>query len=104
MQETIFDGDCKYLLNFLNYDFYEIQQMYGVPPGGRWQYVQSGSLVDEKEIEKDLKLKELGIVFTDAEIRKKYNIEAANDDLGTAKPKQGDTANPDAAPDTVDIA
>jgi hypothetical protein len=85
-QESIFDGDAKYLLNFLNYDFYEVQEYWGVPSGGRWRHIQDGSLKDEKEIDIDLKLKELGVNFTDAELRKKYGIESTGDDLGTAQP------------------
>src|SRR5574343_1437978 len=74
MQQTIFDNDSEYLLRFLNYEFYEVQSMFGIPEGGRWQFVQSGSLKDKTEIEKDILLKQLGIIFTDEELRKKYGI------------------------------
>ncbi len=42
--------------------------------GGRWKFVENSTTKQSDEIERDLKLKELGIVFTDAELRQKYDI------------------------------
>lgn len=91
MQQTIFDNDSEYLLRFLNYEFYEVQSMFGIPEGGRWQFVQSGSLKDKTEIEKDILLKQLGIIFTDEELRKKYGIEPAAADVADGNAPANDS-------------
>lgn len=71
--ETLLDADGAMLLNVLNYDFYEIGvKMYGLPEGGRWSYIENAGTKQLEQIEMDLKLKELGLLFTDEEIRAKY--------------------------------
>ena len=74
-QEDIFDADGKYVLDVLNYEFYEVlNQLFGLPEGGRWSFVESNTLKQVEEIERDIKLKELGVMFTDAELRQKYQL------------------------------
>ena len=73
VQDTIFDSDGKFILTLLNYDLAHIMASYGVS-GGRWKFVENSTTKQSDEIERDLKLKELGIVFTDAELRLKYDI------------------------------
>lgn len=71
--ETLLDADSSMLLNVLNYDFYEIGvKMYGLPEGGRWSYIENAGTKQLEQIEMDLKLKELGLLFTNEEIRAKY--------------------------------
>ena len=74
-QEDIFDADGKYILDMLNWEFYEIfTNMFGLPTGGRWKFSESTTQKQVEEIEKDLKLKELGVMFTDQELRLKYGL------------------------------
>jgi len=73
VQDTIFDSDGKYILTLLNYDLAEVMASYGVS-GGRWKFVENSTTKQTEEIERDLKLKELGVIFTDAELRQKYDI------------------------------
>ena len=73
VQDTIFDSDGKFILTLLNYDLAHIMASYGVS-GGRWKFVENSTTKQSDEIERDLKLKELGVIFTDAELRLKYDI------------------------------
>ncbi len=74
-QETIFDADAKFVLDVLNFDVYEqLIAMYNLPAGGRWQYVENAGTKQLQQVELDLKLKELGVVFTDQELRQKYGL------------------------------
>ena len=81
VQDTIFDSDGKYILTLLNYDLAEVMASYGVS-GGRWKFVENSTTKQSDEIERDLKLKELGIVFTDAELRLKYDISEVQQNEG----------------------
>ena len=69
-QNDIFDFDGKDVLNSLNYDFSEALGL----SGGEWSFVESNTQQQMDELERDLKLKELGVVWTDQELRQKYNI------------------------------
>ena len=73
-QEDIFDADAKSFLNFMNYQFYDIHSMYGIPDGGDWRFAESGTVKQQQQIELDLKLKELGYIFTMDEIKQRYNL------------------------------
>lgn len=71
--EALFESDASLLLNMLNYDFYEIGvSMFGLPTGGRWSYVENAGTKQMQQVELDLKLKELGVMFTNEELREKY--------------------------------
>ena len=72
-QETIFDADSKLILDLLNYELSDVMQMFGVT-GGEWKFVENTSTKMMEQVEFDLKLKELGVVFTNEEIRAKYQI------------------------------
>jgi hypothetical protein len=48
--------------------------MYNLPQGGRWSYVENAGTKQAQQVELDLKLKELGVMFTNEELRKKYGI------------------------------
>ena len=72
-QEDIFDADGKYVLDLLNYTFNDALAMYGVR-GGQWAFVESNTQQQMDEIERDLKLKELGVIFTNEELRLKYGL------------------------------
>jgi hypothetical protein len=73
--EALFDSDAMMVLNMLNYDFYEVGvKMYNLPQGGRWSYVENAGTKQAQQVELDLKLKELGVMFTDEELRAKYGI------------------------------
>jgi len=73
VQDTIFDSDAKFVTDYLNYDWLDIGKKYGVM-GGKWQYAESGTQKMMQQIELDLKLKELGVLFTSDELRQKYNL------------------------------
>lgn len=72
-QEDIFDADGKYVLDVLNYEFYEVlNKLFSLPTGGRWEYIQAAdSQVDQ--IETDLKLKDL-ITIDPEYFYTKYNV------------------------------
>lgn len=79
-QETIFDADAKAIIDMLNYDFIESHEMLGITISGRWQFADNNSVKTEKNIEIDLKLKELGYNFTPEQIAEKYNLDIPEDD------------------------
>lgn len=79
-QETIFDADAKAIIDMLNYDFIESHEMLGITMSGRWQFADNNSVKTEKNIEIDLKLKELGYNFTPEQIAEKYNLDIPEDD------------------------
>jgi hypothetical protein len=73
-QETLFDSDSKFVLDFLNYEFIDIQSMFGLPVGGRWKYIENSSTKRMQMAELDLKLKDLGVMWTSDELRERYSI------------------------------
>jgi hypothetical protein len=74
-QETIFDSDAKAIIDMLNYDFIEGHKILGVTMSGRWQFADNNSVKVEKNIEIDLKLKQLGYNFTPEQIAEKYELD-----------------------------
>jgi len=76
-QDDIFDADGKYVLDLLNHKFDTALSGYGIE-GGTWEFVESNTQQQMDEIERDLKLKELGVIFTNEEIREKYNLKTNN--------------------------
>jgi hypothetical protein len=73
--ESLFDADAVMILNMLNYDFYEIGvNMFNLPKGGRWSFVENATTKNMQQVELDLKLAQLGYVFTSEEIKAKYNL------------------------------
>jgi phage gp29-like protein len=74
-QAEIFASDDRYILNFLNYEFYDFHKLYGLPTEGRWGFKEDSSVKELREIEKDLKLKQLGYTFTPEQIAEKYGLE-----------------------------
>jgi len=73
--ESLFDADGVMVLNMLNYDFYDIGiNMFGLPQGGRWSFVENATTKNMQQVELDLKLAELGYLFTSEEIKAKYNL------------------------------
>ena len=74
-QAEIFAADDRYILNFLNYEFYDFHKMFSLPSEGRWSFKEDSSVKQLREIEKDLKLKELGYTFTAEQIAEKYGLE-----------------------------
>ena len=59
----------------LNYDFIEGHKILGVTMSGRWQFADNNSVKVEKNIEIDLKLKQLGYNFTPEQIAEKYELD-----------------------------
>ena len=74
-QAEVFASDGKYILDFLNYEFYDFHSMFGLPQEGRWSFKEDSSVKEMKEIEKDMKLKLLGYTFTPEQIAEKYGLE-----------------------------
>jgi len=72
-QESIFDADAKYVLDVLNWEMSEAFSQFGIA-GGKWKYAESSTQKQMEEIERDLKLKELGVMFTNEELRLKYGL------------------------------
>jgi hypothetical protein len=73
--ESLFDADAVMVLNMLNYDFYEIGvNMFNLPQGGRWSFVENATTKNMQQVELDLKLAQLGYLFTSEEIKAKYNL------------------------------
>lgn len=71
-QELLLQSDKTKILNFLNYDFYDYFQKWGIKPGGRFIFGENKDL--NKMIDFDLKLKQLGYVFTIEEIKERYGL------------------------------
>jgi len=71
-QETIFDSDAKAELDFLNFDFYELNEAYGIPNGGEWRYKLNTSSQLQDTLEIDKGLKELGFNFTQQYLSETY--------------------------------
>lgn len=71
-QAILLQGDKMRMLNFLNYDFYDYLPKWGIPPGGQFQF---GEVQDiDKMLERDLKLKALGYVFTQEQLQERYGL------------------------------
>jgi len=70
-QGDIFTADSQYILNLLNFSFYEIFIKLGLPVGGKWGFVQIDNQLEM--IEQDLKLKEL-INIEPSYLYEKYGV------------------------------
>jgi hypothetical protein len=57
--ELLFDSDAKYVLDVLNYDFWEMLPAFNVPQNGRWVFAENATTKRAQEIDLDLKLKDL---------------------------------------------
>jgi len=73
VQDDIFDNDAQYVLDTFNKDFKYVMEAFGFI-GGLFAYSESATAKQTEEIERDIKLKELGVMFTDKELRTKYNL------------------------------
>jgi phage gp29-like protein len=71
-QGTIEQADKEFVLNYLNYIFTDYLWIWGINPGGMFDFKESLDVAGE--LEKDLKLKELGVINT-SELYEKYSIE-----------------------------
>lgn len=78
-QAEVFASDNKFILDFLNYDFYEFHKIWGIPDG-RWEYEENSNVKDMQEIAKDMQLKSLGYKFTPEQIAEKYGLDAPTDE------------------------
>jgi hypothetical protein len=74
VQDTIFDADAKAVLDMLNFEMYELMPMWGLPLGGRWRFVERASSRIRQMAELDKMLKDIGVIWTDAELRQRYNL------------------------------
>lgn len=72
-QSEIFASDEKYILDLLNYEFHEYHKLWNIPEG-KWTFRDDSSVKLLAEIEKDLKLKELGYKFSQEYIADKYQL------------------------------
>jgi hypothetical protein len=73
-EETIFDADGKFVIDFLNYEFYEVQKMWNIPDGGKWSFVNNATSKQMTEVDLDLKIKGLGYIFSQEQIAEKYGL------------------------------
>jgi hypothetical protein len=74
-QETIFDSDSKNLIDTLNYEFAEIGvKMFDLEPGGEFVYAENMTMDTEKMIELDVKLSQIGYIFTQEELKERYGL------------------------------
>jgi len=74
VQETLFEGDSKMVIDVLNYDFTEVLPMYGIPGGGTWRFIENTSIKRMQQAELDLKLKELGFIWTTEQLKERYGL------------------------------
>ena len=72
-QEILMQADKMRLLNFLNYDFYDYLPRWGIPTGGVFQFGEVNDI--DKMLERDLKLKALGYVFTQEQLQERYGLD-----------------------------
>lgn len=73
-QETILDADAVSVLDFLNFELYDLLPLWGLPLGGRFVYAESATLKQSRQIDVDLKLKELGYIWTMDELKSRYSL------------------------------
>lgn len=74
-QELIFESDAEWILSILNSAaFKRIMAWFRLDTSGEFQF-ENQVISIEKEIEKDLKLKELGVVFPAGYLNEKYGVE-----------------------------
>jgi len=74
-QHILLNADKRYVLNFLNYKFNKFMPMFGAPEGGYFKFVESDSLSLSEQLDNDLKLQQLGVVFDEKYLREKYGID-----------------------------
>lgn len=74
VQDSIFDADAKAVLDMLNFEMYELMPMWGLPLGGRWRFAERASSKLLQMAELDMKLKALGVVWTNDELRARYGL------------------------------
>lgn len=73
-QELIFESDAEWVLSVLNSkEFRKILKFTGIIANGVFEF-ENQVISIEKEIEKDLKLKELGVIFPAGYLNEKYGI------------------------------
>jgi hypothetical protein len=74
-QETIFDSDSKNLIDTLNYEFQEIGiKMFDLEPGGEFVYAENMTMDTDRMIDLDVKLSQIGYVFTQEELKERYGL------------------------------
>jgi phage gp29-like protein len=74
-QHILLNADKRYVLNFLNYKFNKFMPMFGAPEGGYFKFIESDSLSLSEQLDNDLKLQQLGVVFDEKYLREKYGID-----------------------------
>ena len=72
-QNEIFFADELYILNFLNYNFKPYLTNWGLPDTGKFIFEKQETRA--QQIAEDKALMDIGIVWTDQELREKYNID-----------------------------
>jgi phage gp29-like protein len=86
-QAEVFASDDKYILDILNYTFIQYHRLWGLPDG-KWVFKEDSSVKMMAELEKDMKLKELGYNFTQEFIAEKYGLPLQEE------PKKEENADP----------
>ncbi len=70
----VFAADEEYILDVLNYQFSDYLELWGKKITGKFKFENDNSDQETKEIEKDLKLQQLGVIFTPEYLAEKYEI------------------------------
>jgi hypothetical protein len=94
VQAEVFAADDKFIIDFLNYEFYEFHGIWGIPDG-EWMFEENSSVKEIQEINKDMLLKSLGYKFTVEQIAEKYGLEKPTEENKPINPleqlvKEGD--------------
>jgi len=69
---NVYESDATYLLDVLNYQFAEKLPLFGKNPSGKFIFEESHTAEDMAELDKDIKLKSLGLSLTPEYLAEKY--------------------------------
>jgi phage gp29-like protein len=87
-QSEVMASDDKFILDMLNYRFHDYHGLWNLPDG-EWIFKEDSSVKLMAELEKDLKLKELGWKFSPEYLSEKYGL-PLEDNKEETKEKEDD--------------
>ncbi len=91
---NIYESDATYLLDVLNYQFYDKLGLWGKQANGKFIFEESHTAEDMAELDKDIKLKSLGLTLTPEYLAEKYGYpkEAITTTIEEPEPNKDDTS------------
>lgn len=92
---NIYESDATYVLDALNYEFADRLPLFGKNPKGKFIFEENHSEADMAELDKDIKLKSLGLNLTPEYLAEKYGYpeEAIKKTEPTTPETDGNTEN-----------